>query len=229
MEQPFQDDSSQEEQTVSTEWNKGSPAVNVAAKNWKSWLAFWKVAPMPQKNWKKDFDQFAVKPMEKKQPHKKIQNENESQKEAKKAERKELKRTPLKQSTVPLRKTPLAPIGKKKKERLKNEWSEVDVFQERWITGDRLCEVCLLQWKTPEKSKVKDAFINWKLIKPQCFPHRLSKWLYPQFRLLLENVWLVCWIDHHSEFDKIYAEPEVRRTVEEKFNLILSQRQSWDQ
>ena len=76
---------------------------------------------MPQKNWKKDFNQFPIQAMEKKQPHKKIQNENESQKEAKKAERKELKRTPLKQSTVPLRKTPLAPIGKKKKERLKNE------------------------------------------------------------------------------------------------------------
>lgn len=179
---------------------------------------------MPKAWWKKDFDQFAVKTMEKKQPHKKIQNENESQKEEKKAERKELKRTPLKQSTVPLRKTPLAPIGKKKKERLKNEWSEVDVFQERWLTGDQCCEICLLQGKKPEDAKVKNAFMNGKLIKPQCFPHRLAKWLFPQFRLLLENIWLVCWIWHHTEFDLLHLEPAVRNALEEKFNLIIKQK-----
>lgn len=196
MEQPFQEESSQAEQT-SSEPIKWSPPVNVAAKNWKAWLAFWKVAPMPQKNWKKDFDQFAVKTMEKKQPHKKIQNENESQKEEKKAERKELKRTPLKRSTVPLRKTPLAPIGKKKKERLKNEWSEVDVFLEKWNTSERICEVC---WK-----EVTNAFMNWRLVKPQCFPHKLSKWRYPEYRYNIKNISICCSIACHSELDSYNA------------------------
>lgn len=224
MEQPFQEESSQEEPTTSPESNKGSPTVNVASKNWKAWLAFWKVAPMPQKGWKKEFNQFPIQTMEKKQPQKKIKTVESDEPEEKPKVRKELKRTPLKRSAVPLRKTPLAPIGKKKKERLKNEWSEVDVFQERWLTGDQCCEICLLQGKKPEDAKVKNAFMNGKLIKPQCFPHRLAKWLFPQFRLLLENIWLVCWIGHHTEFDLLHLEPAVRNALEEKFNLIIQQK-----
>lgn len=216
MEQPFQEESSQEEQTVSPEWNKGSPAVNVAAKNWKAWLAFWKVAPMPPKNWKKDFDQFAVKTMEKKQPHKKIQNENESQKEEKKAERKELKRTPLKRSTVPLRKTPLAPIGKKKKERLKNQWSEVDVFRDIWNERPHFCEICWIE--------VKNAFMNERLVKPQCFAHILAKWMYPKFRMMKENIMQVCSINCHTQCDEMHLDLWVRKELEEKFDFILSQK-----
>lgn len=233
MEQPFQDDSSQEEVTTS-EQNKWAPAVNVASKNWKAWLAFSKVAPMPAKNWKKDFDQFAVKPMEKKpKPSKTTQNtsKNDDGDVSESSVRKStpLRRTPLKRSQKPLKKTPLAPIWKKKKERLKNEWSEVDVFRERWETGDQCCEICLRMWKTREEARVKKAFMNGKLIKPQCFPHILSKNLYPRFRLLLENIWLVCWIEHHDEFDLLHRDQEVRNWIEERLDLILSQKQSWDQ
>jgi len=214
MEQPFQEDSSQEEATVSTEWNKGSPAVNVAAKNWKAWLAFWKVAAMPQKGWKKEFNQFPIQTIEKKQPQKKIKTVESDEPEEKPKVRKELKRTPLKQSTVPLRKTPLAPIGKKKKERLKNEWSEVDVFLEVWNTRPHFCEICWIE--------VKNAFMNWRLVKPQVFPHILSKWLYPKFRLLSDNIWIVCTINCHQEFDRMHLDQWVRRELEEKFTSILS-------
>lgn len=234
MEQPFQDDSSQEEVHVSSEWNKWAPAVNVAAKNWKAWLAFSKVAPMPAKNWKKDFDKFAVKPMEKKEkPAKNTQKQSETDQneaiESKTIKHQQLRRTPLKRSQKPLKKTPLAPIWKKKKERLKNEWSEVDVFLERWETGDQCCEICLRMWKSREESLVKKAFINGKLIKPQCFPHILSKWLYPRFRMLVENIWLVCWIEHHDEFDILHRDQEVRNWIEQKLDIILSQKQSCDQ
>ena len=197
MEQPFQEDSSQEEATVSTEWNKGSPAVNVATKNWKAWLAFWKVWAMPAKGWKKEFNQFPIHTMEKKQPQKKIKVVESDEPEEKPKVRKELKRTPLKRSTVPLRKTPLAPIGKKKKERLKNEWSEVDVFLEKWNTSERICEVC---WK-----EVKNAFMNWRLVKPQCFPHKLSKWRYPEYRYNIKNISICCSIACHSELDSYNA------------------------
>lgn len=218
MEQPFQEESSQEE-TTSSEPNKWAPAVNVAAKNWKSWLAFSKVAPMPAKNWKKDFDQFAVKPMEKKpKPSKTTQNtsKNDDGDVSESSVRKStpLRRTPLKRSQKPLKKTPLAPIWKKKKERLKNEWSEVDVFREKWETSDKMCEVC--------SREVKHAFMNGKLVKPQCFAHILAKWMYPRFRLLKENLQLVCSIDCHSRCDEMHLDLWVRRELEEKFNLIIS-------
>lgn len=202
MEQPFQDDSSQEEQTVSTEWNKWSPAVNVAAKNWKAWLAFWKTTPMPAKNWKKDFDKFAVKPIEKKEkPSKNIQKQSETDQNeefsSKTMKHQPLRKTPLKRSQKPLKRTPLAPIWKKKKERLKNEWSEVDVFLDVWNTREHICEVC---WK-----EVKHAFMNWRLVKPQCFPHKLSKWRYPEYRYNIKNISICCSIACHNELDSYNA------------------------
>ena len=97
------DDYPQEEETATE--SKQAPAVNVAAKNWKEGLAFGKCAPMPPKNWKTAAGLVKTTAAPKKEKAKPVPK-------------------PI------ARKTPIAPIGKKKKERLKSEGSEVDVFRE---------------------------------------------------------------------------------------------------
>jgi hypothetical protein len=34
------------------------------------------------------------------------------------------------------------------------------------------------------------------------FAHLFAKWLYPDMRYMLNNISLVCWIDHHKELDE---------------------------
>lgn len=63
--------------------------------------------------------------------------------------------------------------------------------------------------------------MNGKLVKPQCFAHILAKWMYPSFRLLKDNLQLVCSIDCHSRCDEMHLDLWVRRELEEKFNKIL--------
>lgn len=125
----------------------------------------------------------------------------------------ELKGTMVKKSN--LKKTPIRKIWLKKQKRLKEEWSEVEVFRERWNCWSRKCMFC---WKT-----VYWAFVGDELKKPWCFPHTLSKWMYPQFRLLLENIWLVCNFYCHAEYDKLFVDLAVRREIEERFNLLIQQ------
>lgn len=113
----------------------------------------------------------------------------------------------------PLKKTPIRKIWLKKQKRLSEEGTEVDVFRERWNCWDRRCMVC---WKT-----VFWAFVGDELKKPSCFPHTLSKWMYPQFRLLLENIWLVCDSICHAKYDKLFLDLAVRRAIAEKFIILL--------
>ena len=201
-EQEFLDDNWSQEESVARDTSASDNyKVDVAEKNWKASLKFSKMSSKPEKWWKKELQFSKMREM----PWKV------------KAEKK---------APVPLKRTPLAPIGKKKKERLKNEWSEVDVFRERWETGDQCCEVCLKMGKSKKEALVKNAFINWKLIKPQCFPHILSKGLYPRFRLLVECVWLVCWIEHHDIFDSWYRDIEVRNEIEKRLDEILSHKEN---
>lgn len=171
-------------------------AVNVAQKNWKAGLAFSKVAPMPAKGWKKDLALGKAGEMpEKKKPEKK---------EPKPLQRK----TPLPRPTKPI-----AQIGKKKKARILEEGSEVDLFRKIWNERQHFCEEC--------GEPVKGAFLGKSLIKPQCFSHKLPKGMYPRFRLLDQNIDLVCSMECHTTNAKRYEDLETRYNMELEFTKIL--------
>lgn len=90
--------------------------------------------------------------------------------------KKELKRTPIRQ------------IWKKKTERLKLEGSESSFFiREVWDSRPHICEMCWIYIHEP---------------MPVCFSHNLSKWRYPEFRMVAENIKLVCWEACHKLNDK---------------------------
>ena len=117
-----------------------------------------------------------------------------------------------------LKRTRISPIGRRKKERLKKEGSEVHVFREIWESRIHSCQIC--------QKPVINAFVDNKLKKPQCFPHILSKWMYPEYRTLKENIWLVCDFDCHNELDRVCNDLIFRRQFENqlKANLILSKK-----
>jgi hypothetical protein len=190
VEQAFPEDTGSQEHTDTVSENPSNKAVNVATKNWKSEFALSKkIPPMPAKNWKKDFDKFAITPMTKSKPEKE------------------------KKVTKPLKRTPIAPIGKKKKARILEEGSEVDLFRKIWNTRPRVCEEC--------GKPVKGAFLGKALIKPQCFSHKLPKGMYSKFRLLEENIDLVCSMECHTENAKKYEDLETRYNMEKEFTSLL--------
>lgn len=82
---------------------------------------------------------------------------------------------------------PIPKISQKKKERIKKEWSEADLFREIWWEREHICEIC---WKfIPEP-------------RPECFSHVLSKGRYPALRYMKSNVSIVCNSDCHKENDR---------------------------
>jgi len=111
--------------------------------NWKKDLPFSKkLAPLPAKGWKKDFDQFALKQTEKKP-------------KAEKAPPKPLQRkTPLPRPTKPI-----AQIGKKKKLRILEEGSEVDLFRRIWNSRPHICVECIAEGKSAKEAEVKGVFL----------------------------------------------------------------------
>lgn len=119
-EQAFPEDSGWQEEPTAGDTIKWSPAVNVAAKNWKSWFAFSKMAPMPAKWWKKDFalsPKIAEKP--KKEKEQKIQK-------------------------------PIPKISDKKKKRMSEEWTETDLFAKVWSERPHVCVECGKELKNPK-------------------------------------------------------------------------------
>lgn len=196
-EQAFPEYSGWQEEPTAGDTIKWSPAVNVAAKNWKSWFAFSKMAPMPAKWWKKD---FALSP---------------------KIPEKAKKVTTLKKTPLPPPTKPIAKIGKRKKERILEEWSEVDMNREIWETrvNEKWERICVECWK-----KITKAFIGNKLIKPQVFSHKLPKWMFPRYRMLPENIDMVCDYICHDKNAKKYEEPALRRKMSEEYDNILEMR-----
>ena len=82
---------------------------------------------------------------------------------------------------------PIPKISQKKKERIKKEWNEADLFREIWWEREHICEIC---WKfIPEP-------------RPECFSHILSKGRYPALRYNKKNLVICCGILCHSENDR---------------------------
>lgn len=201
-------------------------------------IAFPKKLPdMPKAGWKDWFDKFKLATTAKKEkatappkgPSKKKEKpipldkppEKSSlafpkppPKEKKKP--KPLKRTPLKPPTKPI-----AQIWKKRRERIDSGGSETDMNREIWNTRPQWCEQC--------GCEVKNAFM-WtengkgekvqKLIRPECFAHKLAKGMYPQHRLNPENIALVCSFDCHALIDQEWSNLEMRRLLDEELTLI---------
>lgn len=138
---------------------------------------------------------------------------------------KPLKRTPLKPSTTPIRKTPLAKVGARKKARISAHGAESAFYLNIWIAAGGMQEKIFCACGCWEQ--VKDPFIwneekeEWKLVKPQCFAHILAKGLYEKFRYLACNIDFVATIKCHHKNDEKYTDLVVRKELENKFDLII--------
>jgi len=93
-------------------------------------------------------------------------------------------------STQPKPKKDIPKISDKKKARLKEHWTEAELFKTIWNTRPHVCKVCAKPIPEP---------------KPECFSHVLSKWRYPEHRYNPFNIALVCSIDCHSLHDQCNA------------------------
>lgn len=93
-----------------------------------------------------------------------------------------------------LNRTKINKVSEKKKERIKNWWSEIEVFRHKLITsqinGDLFCDVCNTRFS------IENA-------KPWCLPHWLNKKDYPHLRLFINNLGIVCSIECHKKFDEL--------------------------
>ena len=197
----------------------------------KSWLP-----PMPKAGWKKDFDAFQLKetkkkestapPKEKKKLSKKPEKIEQLDKPTSKSSlafpkpqpKEKKKPKPLKRSPLPPPTKPLAQMGKKRKERILTEGSETDMNREIWNTRPHWCEQCgviiekaLEPFRWIENAKGERVQ---KLIRPECFAHKLAKGMYPQHRLKPDNIALVCSRACHAQIDIEYGDLETRRLLD---------------
>lgn len=99
-----------------------------------------------------------------------------------------------KTNTKPLKRTNLKKIWKLKTERLKRNWAETKVFKDIWAERPHICDICLQPIRK---------------MKTFCFPHKLPKWKYPEYRYNKRNIWLVCSIECHQEFDRKNAKKDL--------------------
>jgi len=88
-----------------------------------------------------------------------------------------------------LKRSKIRAIWTRKKRRLAEFGGENTMFLEIWNDRPHICEEC--RWKIPE-------------MQTFCFAHKLSKWVFPEFRMIPENIALVCSISCHAKVDKRY-------------------------
>ena len=75
-------------------------------------------------------------------------------------------------------------VSNKKKERIKNWWSEKDLFKEIWEERCHNCNEC---WKYLQEAKVHN------------FSHIKSKWSRPDLRLEKSNIEILCFRCHFKK------------------------------
>lgn len=89
---------------------------------------------------------------------------------------------------------PIAQISEKKKERLQDNWTEVQLFNQRYqLLRKDSKHQCVITWSDIYEDD----------LTPASFAHVMSKWMYPKLRYNLNNIWLVKWIDEHKILDEI--------------------------
>jgi hypothetical protein len=175
-------------------------------------LAKTSLPAMPKWNWKSAL-KFGVQSSEKKKPTT-TQKDNKNLVATHQVKpRKEIKRTPLKK------------VWARKKKRIAEYGTESDFFFKVWEEAGWLDSPVICSCGCTELVKhpfVQDAETGkWKLVKPQCFAHILSKGMYEKFRYLRENIGIVATSDCHKRQDERYNDRVVRNHKEAKFDLIL--------
>lgn len=89
--------------------------------------------------------------------------------------------------------TPIKQISEKKKERIKENWSEWELFKKIYRKLAKSWQnECIICSEVPDEDD----------IIPACFPHILPKGKFPEYRYFENNVWFVCWVEHHNKFDE---------------------------
>ena len=203
-------------------------------------IAFPKKLPdMPKAGWKDWFDKFKLSTPAKKE------KATAPPKEKKKLSKKPEKTPPLdkppeksslafpkpppkeKKKPKPLKRTPLKPptkpnaqIWKKRRERIDSGGSETDMNREIWNTRPHACEQCwvVMEWALEPFKWIEDAKGEkvQKLIRPECFAHKLAKKMYPQHRLDPRNIEMVCSRECHKAVDIEWSDLEWRRLFDEE-------------
>jgi hypothetical protein len=136
--------------------------------------------------------------------------------------KKEIKKTPIKPSQKPIKKTPIKKVGARKKKRISEYGTESAFFARIWEkrvkAGDIWCDIC--------GEEVKSPVLGGKLIRPECFAHKLAKGMYPNndIRYLEENIGVVCSAECHHKQDEMYNDLEVRNNMEREFLSIIQNR-----
>jgi len=142
-------------QEESTSWSSANNyKVDVAKPNWKAWLAFSKNFAKPDKNWKKDLP-FSPNIQEK----------------------------PKKQKEQKVQK-PIPKISEKKKQRMKEEWTETALFDKVWRERPHVCVECGKELKSP---------------KPHNFDHIIPKSRGKAYRLDPDNIQILCFWCHYEK------------------------------
>lgn len=95
----------------------------------------------------------------------------------------------------------IAQVSEKKKERIKEEWSEIDFFKKLFKK---------LQKENKNKCIICKKILTEENVNPSCFAHILPKWRFPEFRYFENNIWLVCWIEHHNKLDELVWEIKIK-------------------
>ena len=113
--------------------------------------------------------------------------------------------------TVP---KPINKISEKKKERIKTNGSEVDlfkkIFKKKFKEKENFCIIC--------KEEITE-----ENVQPASFPHILPKGKYPELRYMESNLqYLVCGINHHDEYDSIINKLKKDLWLEEGKKIITS-------
>jgi hypothetical protein len=84
-------------------------------------------------------------------------------------------------------------ISNAKKKRLKEQWTEVQLFEKRFNQLESIGKnYCVITWKT-----IQSFEDTW----PSNYAHILSKSTFPEFRYHLNNIALVLW-EKHEELDE---------------------------
>ena len=87
-----------------------------------------------------------------------------------------------------LQHTKLKAVSSKKLKRLKDTGGEKETFKKVY-TRNKNCVICNKYVNEPK---------GWN------FPHLLAKWQEPALRNFINNIYLVCSIECHNEFDKLH-------------------------
>jgi len=90
-------------------------------------------------------------------------------------------------------KKPIKQVSEKKTKRIKDNWSEWTMFKNIY---KKLCK----KWE--HECIICSEIVDEDDVIPSCFPHILPKGKFPEYRYFENNIWFVCWIDHHNKFDE---------------------------